>query len=469
MQSGDIYTGHRCCHNTSLGCRGIELSVGRTLLLVGVVLMAAACSGGSLDSDLETVIAEQRLAPLGDVEAAAPELVELGEALFFDKILSGNRDTACATCHHPLAAGGDGLSVSVGTKGTGLTTARVAGSDRELVPRNAPEIFNRGADGWFTMFWDSRVAGTLQHGFSSPAGDELPDGLDSVLAVQAIFPPTSPVEMLGLPGDISATGQINEIADESSLEAIWDLLVRRILDIDEYRTMLGRAFPDVALDEIGIEHIGNAIAAYEAQAFYFADTPWDRYLSGDRGALDEDAKRGAILFYGDAGCGGCHTGPLLTDQMNHNVAPPQVGPGKDEHAPDDFGREGVSGNFADRYAFRTPPLRNVELTGPWFHNGAYLDLRSAIKHFLDPAAALAAYDPSSLRPDVAATYVVDEARADVAIQLLDPRLAQPLVLSDEEIGQLESFLLSLTDPAARDLSGLIPESVPSGLPVDGSE
>lgn len=428
----------------------------------------AACSGSSLDGELDDVVVDHRLAPLSPIEAAAPELTELGEALFFDKILSGNRDIACATCHHPLTAGGDALSVSVGTKGVGLGNDRVVGADRELVARNAPELFNRGADGWFTMFWDSRVAGTAEHGFSSPAGDVLPDGLDNVLAVQALFPPTSPVEMLGVPGDVSATGQLNEIASETSVEAIWDLLVNRVLEVDEYRSMFSAAFPDVAIDEIGIEHIGNAIAAYEAFAFSFADSPWDRYLAGESDALGTDAKRGAILFYGEAGCGGCHVGPLLTDQLTHNVAPPQVGPGKDDDAPDDFGREGVSGNYADRYGFRTPPLRNVELTGPWLHDGAYLDLESVIRHFLDPARALAAYDPSPLRDDVTEFYLVDEARLDQAITLLDPRLAVPKELTDEEIDQVEAFLLSLTDPAARDLGHLVPDAVPSGLPVDGS-
>ena len=439
------------------------------LVLGGLLLVTCltACSSGSLDAELDAVVIDQRLASLSPIEATSPELRELGEALFFDKILSGNRDTACATCHHPIAAGGDGLSVSVGTKGTGLASDRVTGSDRELVARNAPDLFNRGADGWFTMFWDSRVAGTAQHGFSSPAGDALPDGLDSVLAVQALFPPTSPVEMLGVPGDISATGQLNEIASESSFEAIWDLIVNRVLEIDEYRLMFSAAFPDVAADEIGIEHLGNAIAAYESAAFFFSESPWDRYLAGDADALSDEAKRGAILFYGEAGCGGCHTGPLLTDQLTHNVAPPQVGPGKDDEAPDDYGREGVSGNYADRYGFRTPPLRNVELTGPWLHDGAYLDLGSVIRHFLDPATALAGYDPSSLHDDVATFYLVDEQRLEQAVALLDPRLLVPKQLSEDEIDQVEAFLVSLTDPGAKDLAHLVPNSVPSGLPVDG--
>ena len=144
---------------------------GSACLVLGLLLVTflAACSGSSLDAELDGVVIDQRLASLSPIESTAPELRELGEALFFDKILSGNRDTACATCHHPIAAGGDGLSVSVGTKGVGLAGDRVAGADRDLVARTAPDLFNRGADGWYTMFWDGRVAGTAQHGFSSPA------------------------------------------------------------------------------------------------------------------------------------------------------------------------------------------------------------------------------------------------------------------------------------------------------------
>ena len=439
-------------------------------LTFGLLLATAlvACDSNSLDDELREIIAEQRLEPISGVVAPTPELFELGEALFFDNILSGNRDISCATCHHPLAASGDGLSLPVGTKGVGLTTNRTLGWDRDLIPRNAPDLFNRGASGWFTMFWDSRVAGTPEDGFTTPAGNDLPEGLDSVLAAQAMFPPTSPAEMLGRPGDVAATGHINEVASETSIDAIWDTLTNRVLTIPEYRTMFAGAFPDLAVEDIGFEHIANAISAYEAAAFSFVDSAWDRYLTGDSSALNEDAKRGAVLFYGKAGCGGCHTGPLLTDQLIHSVAPPQVGPGRGEEAPDDWGRESVSRNFADRYGFRTPPLRNVELTGPWFHDGAYVALEMAIRHFLDPATALSLYDPSLLRADVSEFYIVDEARSEQAIELLDPRLVVPKSLTDEQIANLEQFLLALTDPAARDLAHMVPSSVPSGIPVDGN-
>ncbi|MCB0238120.1 MAG: hypothetical protein KDH08_05655, partial [Anaerolineae bacterium] len=107
-------------------------------------------------------------------------------------------------------------------------------------------------------------------------------------------------------------------------------------------------------------------------AFTLLDSPWDRFLAGDDSALSTDAQHGALLFYGDAGCARCHSGNLLTDQEFHNAAVPQLGPGKGRQNPYiDLGRARETGNPDDRFAFRTPPLRNVALTGPWMHNGAF--------------------------------------------------------------------------------------------------
>jgi cytochrome c peroxidase len=79
---------------------------------------------------------------------------------------------------------------------------------------------------------------------------------------------------------------------------------------------------------LGFEYAANAIATYEIAAFAFDDSPWDRYLAGDLDALADEAKAGALLFNGEAGCGACHSGVLLTDQEYHNIAAPQLGPGK---------------------------------------------------------------------------------------------------------------------------------------------
>ena len=122
--------------------------------------------------------------------------VTLGKMLFYDKIVSGNQNISCATCHHPFAATADGLSLSVGEGGIGISTSRMTGVGSEMVhervPRNAPAIFNLGAKEFTVMFHDGRVTedATQPSGFLSPAGDQLPMGLDSALAAQAMFPVT---------------------------------------------------------------------------------------------------------------------------------------------------------------------------------------------------------------------------------------------------------------------------------------
>ncbi|MFN2137557.1 MAG: cytochrome c peroxidase, partial [Candidatus Promineifilaceae bacterium] len=148
----------------------------------------------TLDEALHTAVTQAGLAPIDLGPAPSPEKVALGEALFYDKEISGNRDISCATCHHPLLHGGDGLALPLGTGARGLGTTRQIALNRAFVPRNAPEIFNRGAPQWTTMFWDGRVTQEFDY-FKSPAGDALPPGLESPLAVQAMFPPTSRDEM----------------------------------------------------------------------------------------------------------------------------------------------------------------------------------------------------------------------------------------------------------------------------------
>ena len=135
--------------------------------------------------------------------------VKLGAQLFFDKILSGNKNIACATCHHPFAGTGDGLSLPVGEGGRGFGVTRDTGAGAEAiherVPRNAPALFNLGAREFTHLFHDGRVQsnGAMPNGIESPAGLDLPEGLDNVLAAQAMFPVTSPTEMAWQVGENS--------------------------------------------------------------------------------------------------------------------------------------------------------------------------------------------------------------------------------------------------------------------------
>ena len=428
----------------------------------------------SLSNDPDTKLAylmdQANVKPPTNPKPPSPELVKLGEALFWDPELSGNRDTACATCHHSNLATGDALSVSIGTSGFGLGDERDMGTARELVPRNATPLFNLGYTEWTTLFWDGRVQTDPVAGFHTPASDRLPNGLDSVLAAQAMFPVTSRDEMRGYRGDLDTFGQPNELAAivDYKSQPIWDGLMKRILAIPEYVDMFHAAFPDVPTEELGFQHAANAMAAYQIAAFTFEDSPFDRYIQGDKTGLSDEAKQGALLFYGKAGCGSCHSAGLLTDQKFHNIAVPQIGDGKGREQPFDLGRARETGSDCDRYAFRTPPLRNVALTGPWMHDGAFTTLEATVHHHLDPLTSLQNYDPGQLTVMLAGKCQDQPESLSAIEQWYTDNASAGVQLSDEEVQLLIAFLDSLTSPSALDLSHTIPTSVPSGLPVGGN-
>ncbi len=420
------------------------------------------------DQQLRTTLSAAGITPLDFGPNPDPALVKLGQFLYFDKLLSGNKDISCATCHHPFLNTGDGLPLSIGTGAAGLGPVRVLGQGRSFIPRNAPDIFNRGAPEWSSMFWDSRVSGTPATGFSTPAKDKLPPGLDSVLAAQAMFPVTSGDEMRGAFGDIDVYGQLNGLAliNDDNLPAIWAALIERVLAIPEYQTLFQQAYPDIPPHQLGFQHAANAIAAFEIEAFTFSDSPWDRYLAGDNSVLSEEAKQGALLFYGQAACATCHAGNLLTDQSHHNIGIPQLGPGKGAEAPLDLGLVRETGAEADRFKFRTPPLRNVALTGPWMHNGAYTSLREAVAHhYLNPSQALLNYDISQLPLALQASVQNDAATQAAILETLADPLQNPPQLTAKEVDQLMAFLEALTSPSAFYLPNDIPAHVPSGLKV----
>lgn len=180
----------------------------------------------ALNLALRQVLAAHHIGPLDPGPKPDPAKVKLGQMLFFDRELSGNRDISCATCHHPQFATGDGIPLSIGTGSLGLGPERQRGAMRSFIPRNAPELFNRGSPEWHTMFWDGRVMGTVAQGFVKPYEFEdlvaLPEGLDSLLAAQALFPVTSAAEMRGERADLDALGQPNELGwlDDEDLPQI---------------------------------------------------------------------------------------------------------------------------------------------------------------------------------------------------------------------------------------------------------
>jgi cytochrome c peroxidase len=419
---------------------------------------------------LREVLVEHGVTTLDPGPAPDPAKVALGQLLFFDKELSGNRDTSCVTCHQPNLGTGDDLPLAVGTGGSGMAPDRIRGAMRMMVPRNATELYNRGAPEWRTMFWDGRLRTAEDGSFVHPVEFDtpLPEGLDNILAAQAMFPVTSRAEMRGNPQDFDVHGLTNEVGGtgEYDLRAVWRALEARLLAIPEYVELFQAAYPDVPVDELTYVHAANALAAFQIDAFTLLDSPWDRYLAGDDSALSDDARQGALLFYGKAGCAECHSGNLLTDQEYYNIAVPQFGPGKGrKNAYIDLGHARETENPDDRFAFRTPPLRNVTLTGPWMHNGAYDSLEDAVRHHLDPVVWCEAYDYSELPADIRSDLVVkSDAMAEMLATVVSPSDGAP-ALTDAEIGQIMAFLEALTDPAAADLSHVVPESVPSGLPV----
>ena len=448
----------------------------QVLLLSGVALAirpveirAGEKPKKNLDDQLRTLLFLHDVDPIENPPQDINRVL-LGRALFFDRILSGNMDTSCATCHHPLLAMGDALSLGVGT-GTPTVGAiglmREEGVGREFIPRNAPEIFNRGSVHWRSQFWDSRVEKD-ETGLLTPAGMKLPDGLDTVLEAQAMFPVTSRDEMRGSLADGENGNEIAAIRD-NDLPAIWAALMNRLLSIPEYREMFANAYeiePE-NVDDLGFQHAAKAIAAWEAAALTFDDSPFDEYLRGNNDALSLKAKQGAMLFYGKAGCANCHDGTLLTNQEHYNLAIPQFGPGKDAVTGLDFGRYGVPGNPDGLFRFRTPPLRNVTETGPWMHNGAYNNLQDAVEHHLDAAKALREYNPKHQIADreLRATVVNDPAVLNELVDRLD---IDKVKLSGGEVHDLLSFLGSLTAPNLKNRLVLtIPATVPSGLDIDG--
>ncbi|HEX5004293.1 MAG TPA: cytochrome c peroxidase [Gemmatimonadales bacterium] len=435
----------------------------------------AGCADGTgpenrsaLDRELRGLLHDAAVVPLAPAPAPDPALAALGRALMFDRILSGNRDVSCATCHHPARNTGDGLPFSIGTGGTGAGAARQLGAGRGFVARNSPALFNLGDARFTRMFWDGRVerdgAGVLH----TPAGSSLPAGVSGPLAAQAMFPVQDRTEMRGMPGEMDVFGAPNELAmiDDDDSPAIWAALMARLLSVPEYVTLFQAAYPAVPTTGLGFQHAGNAIAAFETATWRSNDSPFDHYLAGDDDAMPLAARRGGVLFYGKARCVECHDGNLFTDQRFANIGVPQVGPGRGTEAPRDIGRADVSGAVADRYAFRTPSLRNTAITGPWMHDGAYSTLEGAVRHYLDVASSLQHYDTSQLPVAVQGLVVDDAASIADILSTLDRRVALALDLSDAEVADLVAFLEALTDPLVRERLSDIPASVPSGLPVD---
>jgi cytochrome c peroxidase len=273
--------------------------------------------------------------------------VELGKQLYFDGRLSQNNAISCAFCHLPTMGFSDPKQVSVGVGG-------------KQGGRNSPTVFNTAFNP--VQFWDGRV---------------------SSLEEQASGPIQNPVEM--------AETHENVVA--------------KLRKIKGYQ----RQFQTVFGTDVSLQGIVEAIAAYE-RTIVSTNSPFDKYVGGDKTAMPKSAVKGMELFKGKARCILCHNGPNFTDNKFHNLGVPQVGPQKE-----DLGRYYVTRLESDMRAFKTPTLRSITETAPYMHDGAFKTLEEVIE-FLAKGGG-------------------DDANKSA--------LMKPLALTKEEKGDLLAFLQAL--------------------------
>ncbi len=420
---------------------------------------------GALAQSLPAPLTDADFAPVDEIEA------RLGQLLFYDPILSGNRNVSCGTCHHPVFGTGDGLSLGLGDGGIGLGPDRTADPDNmpeQRIPRNAPALFNLGAHEFTVLFHDGRIEvdPTRPGGLRTPLDADMVTGFASLLSAQTMFPVLSPDEMAGhySENDVSEAVRRGVITGQGGA---WNIIAQRVSAIPAYAQDFVATYDHIDTPEqITFADISNAIAAFMASEWRSDNAPFDAVLRGEA-TLPTLAADGMELFYGVAGCASCHSGPFLTDHQFHAMGAPQIGPGKaarfESHARDE-GRFRVTGNAEDLYAFRTPSLRNVALTGPYGHAGAHADLRAFVQAHLDPVTYLQTYDISAaLLPQLP----VDDARGLFERDAIAAAVRYtPPQVSDAQITALVAFLDALTDPAAIEGRLGIPDTVPSGLPID---
>lgn len=473
-----------------------SISSTKLLLPLSITLFISACNHHdddpvSKDASLKKIITTYSLTgdPMAgrNIPDISSQQAQLGMRLFFSKSLGGDRDSACVTCHHPTLGGGDDLSLPVGVGAANpdlLGPGRVHDNNSPHhdggppVPRNAPTTFNIA--GWDSvLFHDGRLESlgkTADQNGSDGDGIRTPDtphneedalAGNNLAQAQARFPVTSPEEMKAFNNDdkdnqgirdylSSRLGGYGEGAGELSDTGYW---------LTKFRTAFNNP-TGTAQELINEQNVSFLIGEYE-RSQSFVDTPWKRYVEGDKSALSDKAKKGALLFFnsqadGGANCASCHSGDFFTDEKFHNLAMPQMGRGKGDgvDGTDDFGRFRETKEADDLYAFRTPSLINVEVTGPWSHAGAYTSLEAVVRHNLNPAEALNNYDTNQLTQ--AGIQNLDKLQANTQkalAKLEDDRLAgkdviQNVSLTDAQVGELVEFLKALTDPCVKDRSCL---------------
>ncbi len=261
-----------------------------------------------------------------------PEKVALGKMLYFDPRLSENHDISCSTCHNVSMGGVDGRTSSMGH------SWQLGG---RKVPTVLNAVFNK------TQFWDGRAA------------DLKEQVVNSVMANPKALLTTRGGAMMTSPAEMGVTKQH---------------VVEQLKGIPGYVEAFKKAFPAEA-DPIMYDNIGKAIAVFEA-TLITPDAPFDRWLEGDDKALTDEQKQGLKIFV-DKGCSNCHNGINIGGGMFARFGVAQ-NPGMEFLPSEDWGRFAVTKNLSDKYVFKVPSLRNVELTAPYFHSGHTWDLKQAV-------------------------------------------------------------------------------------------
>ncbi|MBW9261814.1 MAG: cytochrome-c peroxidase [Candidatus Thiodiazotropha sp. (ex. Lucinisca nassula)] len=286
-----------------------------------VVLMLCLFTAGVQADKTDRLIkkANRYFAPLPQTmpgsENDTAERVELGRELYFDPRLSINDSQSCATCH-PLGDGRGGMD--------SLPTS--PGARGEFGDRNTPTVLNAGWQS--SQFWDGRAKD---------------------LADQARQPILNPIEM-GMP-------------DEASV-------VNKLGAIPSYADAFSMAFPEDA-SPLSYENLAGAIAAFERTLR--SESRFDDFMLGNKTALTDQEQSGLALFIRH-NCVRCHDGPMIGGTLLE-----KLGVHAEFHNTEDLGRFRVTGLEADRMVFKVASLRNVAITGPWFHDGSGKELSEVVK------------------------------------------------------------------------------------------
>src|SRR6266850_7345865 len=334
-----------------------------------------------------------------------PAKVALGRLLFWDPLLSGPEDVACATCHHPQNGYAENRDVSIGVTGIGLGSSRrlAPGSSIPLVKRNSPTVLN-------IAFSGSDESGRYDPANAPMFWDMRKKSLES----QALEPLKSHEEMRG-----------NTYPRGEAVARV----VAKLRANAEYRSLFAGAFGSE--QPVNAQNLGRAIAAFE-RTLLANNSPFDRYMRGDRSAMTEEQVNGMQRFE-RVGCIKCHNGPMFSDYKLHVMG-----------VPDNPALPASDDGAEKTYAFRTASLRNLAFTAPYEHNGMFRTLSDVVGFYEDARGG------RSRNPNVSS-------------EKLDP-LIRELGDFDEEDVDLVEFLRALSDDS---FDKTIPERVPSGLPVGG--